>query len=57
MFDGRLARTHNAREVEVLIGLDDQFQMPRRPGDTGIAMRQVGWQNLAQLFGKGHVLP
>jgi hypothetical protein len=41
----------------VLVGLDDQVEMPGRSGDTFLAKRQIGGQKLAQFVGKGHAIP
>jgi hypothetical protein len=57
VLDSRLARVHDAGQVEVLVGLHDQVEMPGRPGDAFLAKRQIGGQELAQFVGKGHVIP
>ena len=54
MFDGGFAGTDDAREIEVLVGFDDQIEVAGRARDDGIAMRQVGRKDLLELFGKGH---
>jgi len=57
VLDSRLARVHDAGQVEVLVGLDDQIEMPGRSGDTFLAKGQIGGQKLAQFVGEGHVIP
>ena len=54
VFDGGLARAHDAREVEVLVRLHDEVEMAGRARDAGIAMGQVGRQDLVQFFGERH---
>ena len=57
VLDGRLARIHDTGQVEMLVGLHDQVEMPGRSGDTFRAKGQIGGQKLAQFVGKVHVIP
>jgi hypothetical protein len=54
MLDRRLARAHDAGQIEILIRFDNQVEVPRRPLHTGLAMWQVGRQYVAQFVGKRH---
>ena len=54
VLDGGLAGADDAGEVEMLIGFDNEIEVPGGAGDHFIAMGQVGWEDLLELFGKGH---
>ena len=41
----------------MLVGLDDQLQMPRRSVDAFLAKWQIGRQKLSQFVGKSHQIP
>jgi hypothetical protein len=56
VFDGGIARAYDARQVEMLVRLNDQVKVPGCSGDASVAEGQISGQELAQFIGKGHVI-
>ena len=54
VLDGSLAFVEYARQVELTIGFDDQFEMPRSFRDESLTMGNIDRKKLSELAGEGH---